>query len=34
MYAKEWAENYTKEGGEVMVVTFSVGQKEQSRRES
>jgi hypothetical protein len=23
MYAKEWAENYIKEGGEVMIVTFS-----------
>ena len=33
MYAKEWAENYVKEGGQAMVVTFSVGQKEKSRRE-
>ena len=33
MYAKEWAENYVKEGGDVCIVTFSWGQKKPSRRE-
>lgn len=31
MYAKEWAENYVKQGGECAIVTFSGGQKEKNR---
>lgn len=33
MYAKEWAENYAKSGGEILIVTFSPGQIESSRKQ-
>lgn len=33
MYAKEWAENYTKIWWEILVATFSSGQKEKTRNQ-
>ena len=33
MYAKEWAENYVLQGGEVCIVTFSGEQKQKFRKE-
>lgn len=31
MYAKEWAENYAKESGSILVATFSPGQQKKNR---